>query len=281
MLTLGDIEISVVSDGRFALDGGAMFGVVPKALWQRRIPADERNRIPMGLNCLLLRCGSRLVLVDTGIGERWDDKQRDIYAIDHSQTDLLHSLQACGVQASQITDVILTHLHFDHAGGVVRDGSTGPELTFPRATHHIQRRHLKWAEHASDKDRASFLPADMELLARSGRLHLLDGDVEIFDGVDVLVSEGHTVAQQLVRVSGGGRTVMYCGDIIPTSAHIPLPWVMGYDLYPLTTIEEKKTILAQAVEEGWILALEHDPELQACTVREESGAVVVDAPCAI
>jgi glyoxylase-like metal-dependent hydrolase (beta-lactamase superfamily II) len=183
-------------------------------------------------------------------------------------------LQALGLNAEDITDVVLTHLHFDHAGNVVRHKKTGPELGFPRATHHVQRRHLKWAEHASERDRVSFRDQDLQLLAKSGRLHLLDGDTEIFEGVDVLVSEGHTIGQQLLRVRGDDRVLLYCADVIPTTAHLPLAWVMGYDLYPLTTVEEKKTILAQALEEDWILAFEHDPRVLACSLQEQNGRVL-------
>jgi len=276
MYRMGTTELWTISDGSFALDGGAMFGIVPKPLWQRQIAADERNRIPMALRCLLLQTAGRTVLVDTGIGDRWSPKEQDIYGIDHSGQDLLRSLADIGVSAEQVTDVILSHLHFDHAGGVVTrlpDGGVTP--TFPSATHHLQRRHRKWSEHASDKDSGSFRLDDFALLERAGMLHFLDGDTEIFDGVDVLVSEGHTVGQQLVRVRGGGETLLFCGDVIPTSAHLRLAWVMGYDLYPLTTIEEKKAILAQAVEEGWILFFEHDPSVAACRVREEGGQVVM------
>jgi len=276
-MLLGEIEVRAIEDGTFALDGGAMFGIVPKPLWAKQIAADDRNRIPMALRCMLLRTAARTILVDTGIGERWSYKEREIYRIDHTDSELQRGLASAGVSPDEVTDVILTHLHFDHAAGVVRVGPDG-ELTpaFPRATHHVQRRHLKWAEHATEKDSGSFRPDEIARLGRAGLLHLLDGDTEIFAGVEVLVSEGHTVGQQLVRVRGGGQTLLYCADVIPTRAHLRLPWVMGYDLYPLTTIEEKKAILAQAVEEGWILFFEHDPVVAACRVREERGQVVMD-----
>lgn len=277
MLNIGDITIESITDGRFALDGGAMFGVVPKPLWEKKIGADDSNRIPMALRCMLLRTAGRIILVDTGMGEHWTDKERSIYQLDHGKNSLLSSLAAVGVAPPDVTDVILTHLHFDHAGGIVqKDAGDNWELTFSRATHHVQRRHLKWAEHASEKDAGSFRNADLALMGQAGKLHLLDGDTELYAGVHLLVSEGHTVGQQLVQVQDGNQTLLYCGDVIPTTAHLSLPWVMGYDLYPLTTIEEKKAILAQAVEENWILFFEHDPEIAACTVREEAGKIVVD-----
>ncbi|MFH1810210.1 MAG: MBL fold metallo-hydrolase [Pseudomonadota bacterium] len=276
MRQLGEIEVRTIEMGRFALDGGAMFGVVPKPLWEKQIAADVRNRIPLALRCLLLRVAGRLVLVDTGAGENWSEREQDIYDLAPVAGGVLGALQRIGVAPDEVTDVILTHLHFDHAGGIVRrDGAGTLVPTFSEATHHLQRRHFKWAEHASEKDRGSFKLDEVTLLARSGRLHLLDGDTEIFDGVEVLVSEGHSVGQQLVRVRGGGETLLYCGDVIPTTAHLRIPWVMGYDLYPLTTIEEKKAILAQAVEDNWILVFEHDPVVAACRVREDRGQVVV------
>lgn len=271
----GEVELWPLETGRFRLDGGAMFGVVPKPLWSKQIPADDRNRITLALRCLLLRVGERLVLVDSGMGELWSDKERDIYAIDNLDGGVVGALRRLAVEAEAITDVIVTHLHFDHAGGLISADDDGRRhLTFPRARHHVQRRHLNWSRHASVKDRGSFRGDDIALLVRSGKLHVLDGDTEVVAGVEALVSEGHTVGQQLVRVRGGGRTLLFCADVIPTAAHLRLPWVMGYDIHPLSTIEEKQTILAQAVEEKWILCFEHDAEIVACTVGEEGDRIV-------
>jgi glyoxylase-like metal-dependent hydrolase (beta-lactamase superfamily II) len=280
-LTLGRFQLHQVRDGTFALDGGAMFGLVPKPLWTKHLAADERNRVHLALRCLLIVDGPRRILIDDGIGSRWDDKRREMYGIDPSQLDLDRELARAGCTREDITDVVLTHLHFDHAGGTTRIQDGAPVLAFPRATFHLQRRNWKWAHQPSDRDRGSFRPEDFELLERSGRLHLLEGQTELYPGIELLVSEGHTVGLQLPRVTDGEDALFYCGDIIPTTAHLRASWGMAYDLYPLTVVEEKKMILAQAMEEGWILFFEHDPAVAACTVREENGDVVVDRVVAL
>ena len=275
-LTLGRFTLHEVRDGSISLDGGAMFGVVPRPLWEKRYPPDARNRITLAIRCLLIVDGARKILVDDGIGTRWDGKHRDMYNIDHRETDLDRALLKVGVDRTQITDVVLTHLHFDHAGGSVRDEQGRPQLSFPNATYHLQRRHWKWAHQPSEKDAASFRREDFSLLEASGKLHLLEGNTELYPGVHLFVSEGHTVGLQLVRVEDGDQTVVYCGDLVPTTAHLRASWVAAYDLYPLTVMEEKKQLLAQAIEEEWILYLEHDPNVSACTVKDEGGHAVVN-----
>jgi glyoxylase-like metal-dependent hydrolase (beta-lactamase superfamily II) len=275
---LGRFALHEIRDGSFALDGGAMFGVVPRPLWEKQIAPDARNRIPMALRCLLIEdtLSPRKVLVDTGIGEWAGEKQRDIYAIDRSARSLEGDLARAGVARDQITDVIITHLHFDHAGGLARRGAGGEwEPAFPRATVHIQRRHWSWAHHPTARDAGSFIGDTFRLLEGSGRLHLLEGETELFAGVSILVSEGHTVGMQLVRVSDGGQALTHCADLVPTRAHLRVSWGMAYDNYPLTLIEEKRMLLAQAVEENGILYFEHDPQAAACRVREERGEVVM------
>lgn len=275
-LKVGRFECHEVRDGTFALDGGAMFGVVPRVLWEKKFTPDPQNRIQLGLRCLLVVEGKRKILVDCGIGKRWDQKQRDIYKMDHSQLDLDRELARAKVKREEITDVVLTHLHFDHVGGLTREEMGKAVMSFPGATYHLQRRNWVWAHHASDKDAGSFRVQTYEALERSGRLHLLEGSTELCAGVDLFVSEGHTVGLQLVKVSDGDKTLVFCGDLIPTTAHLKTAWVMAYDLYPLTTIEEKRMLLAAAAEEGWILFFEHDPNVAACTVKEEQGEVVVN-----
>lgn len=275
-MRLGRFELHQVRDGTFALDGGAMFGVVPRPLWEGKHPPDERNRIELALRCLLVVDGKRKVLVDDGIGQVWDGKHRDIYAIDHSRHDLDRELARAGLRPEEVTDVVLTHLHFDHAGGTTRYEGGELALSFPNATYHLQRRNWKWAHHPSERDAGSFRPENFALLERSGRLHLLEGQTELYPGIQLFVSEGHTVGLQLVRVTDGDRSLVFCADLIPTVAHLRSSWSMGYDLYPLTVIEEKKMLLAQAMEDGWILFFEHDPQIAACTVKEEGGEVVVD-----
>lgn len=275
-LSLGRFKLHEIRDATFALDGGAMFGVIPKALWSQKHRADEQNRIPLAIRCLLIAEGKHLILVDTGIGSDWSDKRRGIYAIEHSETQLEDELARAGFDRGQVTDVVLTHLHFDHAGGTTRREEGRRTLSFPNATYHVQRRQWKWAHTPSEKDAGSFRTQDFGLLEQSGRLHLLEGQTELYPGVELVVSEGHTVGLQLVRVTDGKQSLFFCGDIIPTASHLRSSWAMAFDLYPLTLIEEKRMILAQAVEEGWILFFEHDPAIAACTVKEENGEIAVD-----
>lgn len=294
MLEIGDWVVRAVTDGDFALDGGAMFGMIPKPLWEKSCPADERNRIRLALRCLLItprkpsgsateetdhhrpssRAGRRAILVDTGIGDKLTPGEREIYRVADEGERLLRALAGVGVSPQEVTDVIITHLHLDHAGGVTRIGEDGEvQLTFPQATHHVQRRNWLWAHHPTERDEGSYPAKNFAVLEGSGQLHLIDGGTEIFPGIELIVSEGHTVGQQLVKVSDGKQTLIYCGDLIPTSAHLRLPYIMAYDLYPLVTLEEKKMLLAQALEENWVLAFEHDPELVACRIKEEGGGV--------
>ena len=275
-LTLGRFSLHEVRDGTFALDGGAMFGVVPKPLWEKHYPADAHNRIQLALRCLLIVDGKRRVLVDTGIGRKWDEKNSQRYGIDHARFDLDTELKRAGLTRADITDVVLTHLHFDHCGGTTQGEGGKLTLGFPNATFHLQRRNWNWAHHPTERDAGSFRPENFDLLEKSGQLHLLEGQTELYPGIQLFVSEGHTVGLQLVRVLGDDRSLVYCGDLIPTSAHLRAAWIMAYDLYPLTVIEEKKMILAQALEERTILFLEHDPQIAACTVKEIEGQVLVD-----
>ena len=275
-LTVGRYTVHQVREGSIALDGGAMFGVVPRPLWERALAPDARNRVELALRCMLVVDGDRRILVDDGAGTRWDGKHRDMYGVgEASQLDA--ELSRAGVSRDDVTDVVLTHLHFDHAGGTTRLEAGEPRLSFPNATYHLQRRHWKWAHQPSDKDRGSFRAQDFALLENSGRLHLLEGDTELYPGVHLFVSEGHTVGLQLVRVEGEASTLVFCGDLVPTTAHLRPSWVMAYDLYPVTIIEEKRQLLAQAVEDGWTLFMEHDPKVAACTVKDDgAGNVVVD-----
>jgi glyoxylase-like metal-dependent hydrolase (beta-lactamase superfamily II) len=274
-LELGRFRVHQVRDGTFALDGGAMFGVVPRALWSRHFAPDEHNRIRLTARCLLVDDGRRRILVDDGIGSKWSEKHRAQFAVDQSGFDLDRELARAGLGSADITDVVLTHLHFDHAGGTTRTESGALALSFPKATFHLQRRNWKWAHQPSEKDAGSFRAENFELLERSGRLHLLDGATELYPGVELFVSEGHTVGLQLVRLTGD-RPLLYAGDLIPTRAHLRPSWVMAYDLYPLTSIEEKKLLLAEALETSAVVVFEHDPEVAACTVRERDGEIVLD-----
>ncbi len=254
-----------------------MFGIVPRPLWEKAHPPDERNRITLGLRCLLIDAGDRKVLVDVGLGDKWSDKHRAMYAIDRSRFSVDADLARAGVTREAITDVVLSHLHFDHAGGTTRRDASGKlELAFPRATWHVQQRNWDWARKPSDRDAGSYLAENFALLEDSERLNLLDGEVEILPDVDVVLSEGHTPGLQLARVHDGERCVVYCADLVPTTAHLKPHWGMAYDLNPVTVVEEKKMLLAEAIEGRWILYFEHDPRVAACTVAERDGQVVVD-----
>jgi glyoxylase-like metal-dependent hydrolase (beta-lactamase superfamily II) len=274
MLTLGRYRLKAILDGTFALDGGGMFGIVPRPLWEKHAPPDGRNRIRLAARCLLAvdEAARRVILVDDGLGEKWDARRADIYGIDRAAGGIARGLAAAGLEPRDITDVVLTHLHFDHVGGTTRRGPGGAlELAFPNATFHVQRRHWQWAHAPAEKDAGSYLAEDFALLEHAGRLHLVEGEGELFPDLEIIVSEGHTVAQQLPRFHAAGTHLTHAGDVIPTRAHVRVPWVMAYDLYPLTTIEEKKMLLAEALEDDGILFFGHDPDLAACRLHEEDG----------
>jgi len=259
---------------RFRLDGGAMFGVVPKTLWSVVFPPDEDNRISLVSRALLLEDGTRKILVDTGMGSRWSPRERERMGIDSSRS-LQEALAERSCVPEDITDVLLTHLHFDHAGGAVScaaDGSLIP--TFPNAIHHVQRANLEWARAPTARDRGSYRPGDFEPLVKSGRVRLLDGPEELFPGIQVRLSDGHATGLQIPVISGGGSVLVYPADLVPTHAHLPLAWAMSYDLRPLQVLAEKQALLNQAVEEDWIVFYEHDPGLVASRVRLGSRGFV-------
>ncbi len=252
-------DVTTIEAERFRLDGGAMFGVVPKTLWSRQHPADEKNRIPMVTRCLLARGEGRVVLVDTGMGEQWSDKEREIYAIENGHRSIVAGLAAAGLTPSNVTDVVLTHLHFDHAGGATTPRPGGPAPTFPSARYHVQEQQLAWAQSPSEKDRRSYKPEHFLPLIQSGQLSPVKGAAEILPGISVWPTEGHTPGHQVVRIGAQRGAVIYCGDLIPTAAHVPTPWVMSYDLSPLTTMREKRELLAKAAAAEDLLVMEHDP----------------------
>ena len=262
-MKIGKYKLTAIETGTFALDGGAMFGIIPKTLWERTNPADEKNRITLGGRCLLLQSENRNILIDTGIGNGWDEKFSKIYNLDFTNSFLMKSLNNCGIQRDNITDVILTHLHFDHTGGAVVFNNGKPEPAFPNAKYYIQQKHFEWAKNPSFKDSGSFITNRFLPLAEEGVLKLTDENFKLDDEISFVVSNGHTFSQQLVKISDGNNTLLYCGDLFPTSSHIPIPYVMGYDLQPVKTIEEKLAILPKAVDEDWLLFFEHDPYFTA------------------
>ncbi|MGQ0614306.1 MAG: MBL fold metallo-hydrolase [Planctomycetaceae bacterium] len=261
MLAAGPYTCHAILSGTFALDGGAMFGVVPRALWQRGNPPDDKHRIPLALRLLLVAGKERTFLVDTGIGEKFGEKENRIYDVRAMLPD--QALRGAGFDPARVTDVVLTHFHFDHGGGSTRrDGS----IVFPKARHHVQRAHWEYAQAPLPKDRASFRPADFLPLERAGLLVLHDGPSRLAKGIEVEPLMGHTDAMQVVKVSGGGTTLLYLADLAPTTSHLRLPWIMGYDNRPLVTLEEKTRLFSAAADGGWILFFEHDPLMAACRI---------------
>lgn len=261
-MKIGNYQVHRIDAGRFRLDGGAMFGVVPKTLWQKQKPADPQNRIKMSTNLLLIRDRERNILIDTGLGNKFPDKLVQIYAIDHSEFSLESGLKQHNLRPQDITDVIFTHLHFDHAGGATyRDKQGILQPTFNNARHYVQKEHLRWALKPTERDAASFFPENYAPLQEHGLLQEVDGEAEVFPGIKLLPIHGHTPFQQMVMVEDHRQTLLFAGDLVPTSAHVPLPWVMGYDLQPLTTLEEKRRYLIRAAEEKHLVVFEHDPEI--------------------
>lgn len=267
-MKIGNYDIFHVDAGRFRLDGGAMFGVIPKVLWERKNPSDDKNRIGMAANLLLLKSADKNILIDTGIGYKSDEKFKKIYAIDYSEYDLNRSLEKLNVTPKDISDIVLTHLHFDHVGGSTRYNEDGKAVpTFPNAKYYVQKKQLDWAKNPIEKDRASFLKDNFLPLEESGQLVVLEEDGELFPGIELIIVNGHTIAQQLVLINGGDKKLLFAADLIPRASHIPIPWVMGYDNEPLKTIQEKKEILARAIAENWLIFFEHDPEIRCATIK--------------
>jgi len=274
-LKIGMYELIPVETGRFALDGGAMFGVVPKNLWEKSNPADDRNRISLALRSLLLKSDERTILIDTGIGTKFNDKLSTIYNVDTKTRNLEKNLAISNVNPEEVSDVILTHLHFDHAGGTTYWENDQIKLTFPNAVHHLQGEHWDWAHQPAEKDRASFLKENYYLLEEHNLLNKLTGPIELFPGLEILVMYGHTPGMQVIKISDSDRILLYCADLIPTASHIPVPWVMAYDNNPLITMNEKNKILTLAVKENWILFFKHDPYRAAATVTQtEKGYII-------
>ncbi len=269
-LTLGDFELTAVSDGTYFLDGGAFFGVVPKVLWERKVKADAQNRVVIGLNSVLVRNDHLTVLIETGSGNKLPAKMAEIYG---QPAKLLDNLQAAGVSPEDVDLVINSHLHFDHCGwNTLRTGDK-MVATFPRATYYAQ--HGEWEHaHQNQRDAASFLAENYDPLVESGKMKLLRGDTEIAPGISVSVYPGHTRDMQAIILRSGGHTACYISDLIPTSAHLDLNWVMGFDLYPLETIESRKRYYGQAIPGKWLTMFTHDPERPwAYLARDEKGKI--------
>ena len=265
-ITIGPYNVRFLSGGRFRLDGGAMFGVVPKTLWNRVAPADERNRIRMGMNCLLIEGNGKRVLCDAGSGTKNDAKFREIYAIERPEA-LIAELAALGLAPGDVDTVALTHLHFDHCGGGTTRGEDGvARATFPKARYYVRQQEWHDAHHANERNRASYFAENYDPLQASGQLTIHEEDVEILPGVSMRCLPGHTLGHQGVFFDLPTGRALYTVDLIPTAAHLPLPYIMGYDLYPMTTLETKRAILSQATRENWLFLFEHDPDVAAIRV---------------
>jgi glyoxylase-like metal-dependent hydrolase (beta-lactamase superfamily II) len=261
---LGDFELTVVSDGTYYLDGGAFFGVIPKVMWEKKAPADEKNRVLTGLNSLVVRTGRETVLIETGIGNKLTEKMAGIYG---QPAQLVANLNAAGIPPDEIDIVINTHLHFDHCGwNTVRDGDA-IHPTFPNAKYYVQRGEWERAQSPSERDTISYISDNYDPLVRSGQMHLLDGDEEMVLGISVEIFKGHTSHMQGVIIKSGGQTASYISDLIPTSAHIPVTWGMGFDLYPLDVIESRKRYYKKAIPEKWLTVFTHDPHTPWAYVR--------------
>ena len=282
--TVGGLRCHTLEGGRQRLDGGAMFGVVPRTLWKTRIEPDDRNRIPLAMRCLLVEHPDGLVLIDTALGNKEDAKFLDIYGVENQglegATQLEDALASAGLLPRDVRWVINTHLHFDHAGG---NTTMDPDLendprrhirpTFPSATYVVQRGELEFARHTNERTRASYLPHNFEPVAAAGRWQLVEGDREILPGISLRLTPGHVPFHQAVLIRDHGDTAVFVGDLFPTASHLPLPWIMGYDLEPLRTLESKRALLADAVAGRWRIIFEHDPSILSGVPVQDGKAV--------
>jgi len=276
-MQFGGYDCATVVMDFFLLDGGAMFGVVPKNLWEKAIPADLENRIPMTSRSLVIRGNGRVILVDNGVGDKLPDRFKKIYGIAASAHSMDERLAPLHLSAADITDVILTHLHFDHAGGSIAlvGGNLAP--AFPNARYYVQQSQWDLACSPSLRDRSSYIPDNFLPLLEHKVLHLMDGPVDdFFEGIHLIVTNGHTPGQQHPLILGSDRSLFFCADLIPTSAHLPISWHMAYDNHPIDIMDEKAALLARAVNENWILCFEHDPVTPAASVRKDRGRIVMD-----
>ncbi len=272
------MKLHTIDTGLFKLDGGAMFGVVPKTLWQKINPADENNLCTWAMRCLLIEDGNRLILIDNGIGNKQDEKFFGHYHL-HGDDTLDGSLAKLGFSREDITDVFLTHLHFDHCGGSVIRSGDQLVPAFKNAVYWSNEKHWDWAVHPNDREKASFLKENILPMQESGQLSFIEGEdgVSFTDSMNVRFAYGHTDAMMLPQLQYKGRTLVYMADLLPSAGHIPVPYVMAYDMFPLQTLKEKKAFLEEAVANDYILFFEHDPVIECCTLqRTEKGIRVKD-----
>ena len=268
-MKIGKYNLYSVETSEFGLDGGAMFGIIPKPVWEKKVSADELNRVNMVTRSLLLVSDEKKILIDTGNGTKWEEKYKQIYDINTDQYNIEKSLGKYGFSSEQITDVICTHMHFDHIGGntKIKTGEVVP--TFPNAKYWISEENWKLANHPSQKDAGSFIEHDWKVLAENQMIEIIDGREPFIEGIETIVTHGHTPGLLHPIVSDGSNKLFYGADIFPMVAHIPIPWVMAYDVQPVLTMEEKQKLLQKMEREDWILFFEHDPHIQACTVHKD------------
>jgi glyoxylase-like metal-dependent hydrolase (beta-lactamase superfamily II) len=269
---LGDLEVHFLHGGNFYLDGGAMFGVVPKPLWEKKSFPDHRNRIRLAANSLLLRTQSQNILIETGNGTKWTPKLRDIYGIQEGDP-LTDNLAAAGVRPDQIDLVINTHLHFDHAGGNTKLVNDKAIAAFPNAQYIVQAAEIAHAANPTERDRASYYQGDFLPMQQSGQWHALAGDTEIIPGISAVGIPGHNADIQAIKLTGGGKTIFFVADLFPTRHHLSLPWIMAYDLYPLQTLQTKRKWLQTIVQENWIVVFGHDPDIPAATLHQRENKI--------
>jgi glyoxylase-like metal-dependent hydrolase (beta-lactamase superfamily II) len=271
-MQFGDFRLEIVPDTEFRLDGGAMFGVVPRTLWSKVCPPDDQNRIRMNMNCVFLETNSERILIESGIGEKWSTKHQEMYGITRERT-LRESLRAiAGVVPEDISIVINTHLHFDHAGGntlVNVEAKVNP--AFPNARYFVSKDELEHAEDPNERDRASYFPENWRPLIDSGQLETKEAEYEVIPGLRMETYPGHNRSMQCWRLQSGGQTMFGFADLVPMKAHVAYPWIMGYDLFPTETLETKKKLLPQAAREGWACLFYHDPDQPLCKLVEENG----------
>lgn len=274
------MNLHVINTGFFKLDGGAMFGVVPKNLWQRINPADENNLCTWAMRCLLIEDGNRLILIDNGIGDKQDDKFFSFYYL-HGDASLQNSLKKAGFSPDDVTDMFLTHLHFDHCGGGVKykdKDQWQTELVFKNAKYWSNQDHWHWATQPNAREKVSFLSENILPIQESGQLNFVPlSGASPFPDIDIITADGHTDKQMLPKISYKGKTIVFAADLLPSVGHIPLPYVMGYDTRPLLTLQEKEKFLKEAAENNYIIMLEHDPVNECCTVKMTEKGVRLDA----
>lgn len=270
-MKLGRFNIHIISDGSFTLDGGQMFGVVPKPLWEKKLTADTRNRVRLSLTCLLVQTGGQNILIETGVGDKFAPKYADIYGVDHSAASLPEELKKHGLSPENVSLVINTHLHFDHCGWNTRPDGAKLVPTFPRARYFVQRGEWEHALNPTERDRASYV--EDFFAAAEKQTEFLEGDAELLPGIQVEVLPGHTRNMQGVRIRSEGEEVYFISDLAPTSAHLQLPWIMSFDLYPLETLANKKRLLPQLAHEGALVVFPHDPSMLWARLEERDGRI--------